>query len=183
MRSQRWLVGCVLLCFWFSGCVPTVKPEPVEVATAVLQEIAPHVCPVPDVYADKTELYHQFHSQDNTTQFECIAAAGHMTYTTLIWYDSQTEADVAFEARRGENLVTEFHESPLLMWKADDTSFPGGHKEHQFWLWQAGQWLIEIHSFDDTHFAIAPSPETVADTLYRIGQEHDLFALGEQAPD
>jgi hypothetical protein len=76
-------------------------------------------------------------------------------------------------------MVTEFHGFPLLMWEEDHPSFPGGRKESQIWLWQAGQWLIEIYTFDDTHFEIAPDPETVADAIYQAGQKHDLFAMSE----
>ena len=179
MRSLRWLVGSVLVCFWVSSCGPAVKPEPMAVGTAVLQEIAPRVCPVPEMYADKTDLYHKFHSEEDITRFECITATGHMTNTTLIWYDSQTEAEVAFEAQHGENPVTAFHGFPLAMWEADDTSFPGGFKEHQVWLWQAGQWLIRVHAFDDTNLISAPSPERISDVLYEVGQTHRLFELSE----
>ncbi|MCA9946867.1 MAG: hypothetical protein KC449_25475 [Anaerolineales bacterium] len=175
MRKLPWFVGGVLVCFWLSACAPAEETDPIGLGTAVLQEAAPRICPIPDMYADSPELYHEFQNGEDAIRFRCLAAAGHMTDTSLTWFESQTEADIAFENQRGETLVTEFHGLPLLMWELDDTSFPGGNKEHQIWLWQAGQWIIRVHAFDDTHFAIAPSPESVSDVLYEVGQEQGLF--------
>jgi len=178
MRNHRWFFGCVLVCFWLSGCDPAVERDPMVVGTAVLQEIAPRVCPLPDTQTDP-DLYHQFETWENTTRFVCQAAAGHATVTWLTWLGSTTTADAAFEARRAEQsvLVTEYNSYPLLMWTEDHPSFPGDREEYQVWLWQAGQWLIEIRAFDDTHYAIAPHPETVADAIYQTGQKQGLFTI------
>jgi hypothetical protein len=168
--------------------VPEPTPEPIatnettaaaiKTAETVLREIAETVCPIPAGLNDNS-LYHRFSSTDTTAQFECSPAAGHSTVTTMSWFGSLDEADAAFAARREERMVTEFHGFPLLMWEEDHPSFPGGRKESQIWLWQADQWLIEIYTFDDTNFEIAPGPERVADAIYRVGQKHDLFAVSE----
>ena len=174
-----WLFLLLWVCWGVAACGPAKEPEPLEWGTAVLHQIAPRVCPVPDMYADQAQFYHKFRSEADYTLFECTTATGHMTYTTLTWYDSQTEADAAFELQRGDSQVAEFHGFPLLMWAADDPSFPGGPKENQSWVWQAGQWLIHIRSFNDTNLISSPHPESVSDILYEVGQQRGLFALGQ----
>jgi hypothetical protein len=180
MRNGRLLTWCALISLgvWISAC-GSAEATPIETAATMLQEIAEPVCPIP-VGLDDKSLYHQFSSSDGASQFECLAAAGHTTVTTLSWFDTPDEADAAFAARREGHMVTEFHGFPLLMWEEDDPSFPGERKEHRIWLWQANQWLIEIRAFDDTHFIIAPDPGTVAEAIYQAGIERGLFTIGEQ---
>ena len=177
MRNRHWLIGCLVVCCWLGGCGPAKEPSPLEIGTAVLQQIAPRACPVPDLYADQAQFYHKFRSEENYTLFECTTATGHMTYTTLIWYNSHAEAEAAFESRRGETEAAEFHEFPLIIWSADDPSFPGGPEENQGWVWQAGQWIINIRSFNDTNLITSPHPEIVSNVLYEVGQHRGLFAL------
>jgi hypothetical protein len=47
---------------------------------------------------------------------------------------------------------------------------------HRYHVWQAERWLVTVHSFDDTHYAIAPVPLDVSNIVYRLALENGLFA-------
>jgi hypothetical protein len=171
--AKRFPVLLLLIssCFLLSACSNPDK----DVAKTVLQEVADLVCPYPDL-ANFQRRY--FSATDTTYEFGCSPVPGHDTSATLGWFNNQNEARAAFEARRKENTVEEFHESPLSEWGED--YFPGGREEYRVWLWQTKQWLIEVRAFNDTPYDIAPDPKTVSEAIYQVGMKHGLFTISDQ---
>jgi hypothetical protein len=179
MISLLTLMSCLLVAC--DGAVIPTTPVPREVAETVLQKVAVLVCPdYPD--PDNPDFYRDFSATDTTYSFQCRPATGHSTTATLRWFSNQSEALAAFEARREGNTVAEFYGLPLSAWDEDYPSFPGGRKEYRVWLWQTQQWLIEVRAFDDTHYIIAPDPETVSEAIYQVGLDHRLFTIGDGSP-
>jgi hypothetical protein len=155
--------------------VITATPPVKDVATIVLEQTAELVCPasgpgepsVPDVSL-----------QDARYGFNCVPAAGHSTGVWIEQFADQHEAQAAFDSTRGDHPVQDFHNFPLSAWQEQHPSFPDGRNEYTVWVWQAGRWLIYVSAFDDTHFEIAPDPQTVSETIYRLAIDHDLFSTG-----
>jgi hypothetical protein len=165
------LMSCLLIAC--NGATIPDTPTPRDAAEILLQEVANLVCQSPD-------FSRRFSTTDTAHRFECSPAEGHSTTATLWWYGNQNEAQAVFEARHEESPVEEFHEFPLSVWDEDFPSFPGGRKEYRVWLWQAHHWLIEVRAFDDTHFLIAPDPETVSEAIYQVGRDQGLFPASDQ---
>lgn len=111
--------------------------------------------------------------------FNCEAAAGHSAWVKMEPFASEAEARAAVEERCRGDSVEDFHGFLLCKWGEDYPSFPGGREEYEIWLWQGGQWVVEVRAFDDTRFLIAPRPETVSEELYEVGTEHGLFSEGD----
>jgi len=165
------LTSSILVARWGIGMpgkpTPTPTPTPMEIAKTVLERVADIVCPDnPNSSVSAT---------DTECHFWCMPAGGHYTAATLQWFGNQNDAGAAFESQREGRQVLEFHDFPLLVWGEDHPSFPGGQQESKVWLWQAHQWLVVVHSFDDTHFTVAPDPGTVSRILYQVGVEYGLF--------
>ena len=163
-----------------SGGILTATPSPRDDAEAVLRAVAERACPYPDD-PDEIDLYiRHFTETDSAYMFACSPAMGHDTVAKLSWFGNQDEAYSAFEDRREADADELFHNLPLAVREKDHPSFPGGRKEYQTWLWQAQEWLIEVRAFDDTHFLIAPDPETFSEFIYQVGVERGLFTVIDQ---
>lgn len=135
---------------------PTATPVITDTEVIVLQQAAQAVgCP-PDVIVI-----------DTTYSFYCTVSIGHTTDAEIMRYNSAAEAEVAFDAARGSNPLKCFHGYPAYTWEYDQNPghwLPMKHRGH---AWQAVRWVITAHSFDDTHFIIAPAPATVSEAIYQ----------------
>lgn len=173
MKHIVFLALTVCLLVACGGAAPPDIPAPLDVAKTVLEKVAKSIC-----YGHpKTS---SFSETDTSRNFYCSPSAGHYTITSLAWFETESEARAAFDARSEGRALGEFHGAPLITWNEDHPSFPGGRTEYQTWLWQMQQWLIRVQAFDDTHFTSAPNPKSVSEAVYRLGLEYGLFTADDQ---
>jgi hypothetical protein len=106
----------------------------------------------------------------------CVVAAGHSVDVRIQRFASPDGAQDAFEAAREEHPVHDFYGYPAAAWQRDARpDNPGMPMRHRYQIWQAERWLVTVHSFDDTHFALAPAPLDVSAAVHQAASEMGLF--------
>lgn len=168
MKRITFLILMVYLLVGCGGILTRHVSDPSDAAKKVLDKVAEDLCggnPETSFFKEKDTTYTLF----------CFGSShGHYTIITLEWFNTESEARAAFDARSKDSIITEFHGAPLVTWSKDDPLFPGGYPEYETWQWQKQQWLVTVSSFDDTHFRFAP-PEGVSETIYQLGLKYGLF--------
>ena len=114
--------------------------------------------------------------------FTCYPAAGHSITVTVRRFGDAAEAQAVFESAPVPGPASEPHGIPTSDWLEQHPSSPGGRFEYRVRLLRTGPFLIEIRSFDDTHFLIAPEPREVSDAVLQMVREHELQPSLEEAP-
>jgi len=156
---------------------PTPTSSLTSVATVgdkemlVLQQAAQLLCPSPQPNPFSSP---QLVAEGNVYRLSCIFAAGHATSVTMERFKSQAEAQTAFRAATQDHISQDYHGYPASAWDQPSSATPDG--KERIWIWQAGQWLIQIESFDDTAYAMALNPSEVAEVLRQIAAEQGLFS-------
>ena len=148
----------------------------------LLQQIAERICPYPS-RADAIDPYERyFRTGERIHIFTCYPAAGHSITVTVRRFGDAAEAQAEFESAPAPGPASEPHGIPTSDWLEQHPSFPGGRFEYRVRLLRTGPFLIEIRSFDDTHFLIAPEPREVSDAVLQMVREHELQPSLEEAP-
>ena len=159
------------------AAAPTTAPVetvPAEVEALVLGQVAQAMgWDAPSGVYPRLELV----AEGNTYRLACVVAAGHSVDIRIQRFQSRDEAQDAFEAAREGHPIQGFYEVQATAWHRDERpDNPAMPMRHRYHLWQAERWLVTVHSFDDTHFAIAPAPRDVSEVVYQAALEKGLFA-------
>ena len=169
--------GLTLVSTTIAAVVLTPTPTSQDTAEAVMQQSAKLVCPLSgpgEPHVPEVAVH------DAVYRFNCIAATGHDTSVRLEAFAGLVEAQAAFDSTREDNPVQDFHGFPLSAWQEQYPSFPDGREEVRIWVWQADRWLVSVRAFDDTHFVMAPDPQTVSEAIYQVATEHHLFTARDE---
>ncbi len=150
---------------------PTTTPVFTETEMLVLQRVADALCCGSGLVCNQ----HYF-IKDTFYGFACFVAGGHYTGIQIQRFPSEAQAGAAFDALRKDNPIQRFHGYQAVVWQydqnPDNRGFPMRHRHH---AWQADRWLIDSSSFDDTHYVIAPDPQSVSEIVYREAKTRCLF--------
>ena len=150
---------------------PTTTPVFTETEMLVLQRVADALC-----CASWQPCNQNYFVKDTLYGFGCFVAAGHHTGVQIQRFPSEAQAGAALDALRKDNPIQSFHGYQAVVWQydqnPDNPGFPMRHRHH---AWQAGCWLIDSSSFDDTHYVIAPDPQSVSEIVYREAKTRCLF--------
>ncbi|HHH42175.1 MAG TPA: hypothetical protein ENK56_09265 [Chloroflexi bacterium] len=95
----------------------------------------------------------------------CVYAAGHATRIRIERYEDPETALSAFQSSLGGRTVEDFHGHPSTAW---ERAFPGPGSEGRTrtFQWQAGRWIVQVTSSDDTAYPISRDPREVSDIIY-----------------
>jgi len=153
---------------------------PLEVEAQVLQQAARTLgWEAPDHVCSRLDLS----TEGAAYRLDCVVAAGHSVDVRIQRLESPDAAEDAFEAARKGHSVQDFHGYPAAVWQRDERpGNPGMPMRHRYHVWRAERWLVTVHSFDDTHFALAPEPTGVSAAVYQAALKVGLFQVGS-APD
>ena len=152
-----------------SGSPTAPPPTPVEREQAVLQQVAISLCTLP---AGNPTGSPKLGSQGSTFTLSCIPAAGHSTDVTIDRSANLTTAQKVFSNVTQGHSHFYFHIFPAAQWEEQRTT---GSQKDRFFYWQPYRWVIRIHSFDDTPYAIALDPTQVAEAIYQAASQVGLF--------
>ena len=143
--------------------VGTIPPTPQSDAVSALQTAIDAVChlngPGPtDSSARPSEHGYTLH---------CWPSPGHETRAELVRYTDVDSAAAQFAQASEPGEPRDFHDVPAAYW---ETPF---HSEgaDRYLVWQLGCWVVSVHSFDDTHFAIAPQPFALSEAVFSNARE------------
>lgn len=161
---------------------PALTPTSPTVEEMLLQKIAERICPSPQK-PDEIDPYERyFNTGDRVAIFTCYPAAGHSITVTIRPFADPRKAQAGFEAARAPGSVEEVDGFPTSDWQEHHPSFPGGRFEYRVRLLRAGAWLIEVRSFDDTHFLIAPDPREASEAILQVVREYGLQPILDEDP-
>lgn len=147
---------------------PTAPATPGTVATW-LSATLDAVCP-----SDGT-TQRETHEEGHLHTLVCAQPEGHSVTVTVETFGDFGAARVAFDEARGNNAVEVFHGAPSVSWHEDHPSLPGGRAEIHVWLWQAGEHLVRVESYDETAQEVMPAQETIVEVLHSLGLEQGLL--------
>jgi len=137
--------------------VGTIPPTPRSDAVSALQTAIDEVChlngPGPTDSSARTA--------DSGYTLHCLPGPGHETRVELIRYADVEHAAAQFVAASEPGEPRDFHDLPAAYW---ETPFHEG--ANRYLVWQLGCWVVSVHSFDDTHFAIAPQPFPLSEVVF-----------------
>jgi hypothetical protein len=194
MRGLALGQGCLLIALVLAACSspvsliqkstpePAVPPTPQALEEKLLGEMAERICPTPD-NADEIDPYERyFTTGEGSYSFVCYPAMGHSVTVTLRRFASEEGAEAGFQSAPGRGPVEELDRYPVSDWEEQYPSFPDGRAEYRVRLLQVGRWLIEIRSFDDTHFLIAPDPREASVAVLQVFREYGLAPAPDGSP-
>ena len=144
--------------------VATFPATPTTDGVAVLQGVIEQAChingPGPtDESARATKHGYTLH---------CLPSAGHEMRADLVRYADVETAGAQFAAASEPGAARSFHELPAAFWETPFGSFDGANR---YLVWQLDCWVVTVHSFDDTHFSVAPQPVTLSDAIIAAASE------------
>ena len=111
----------------------------------------------------------------NRYQVTCVVSPGHSSDALIERHADEVAAHAAFLQASSGGTLTQFHGYAAYTYQYAQNPGSWLPMTHRYHGWQAGQWLMVSHAFDDTHFLLAYRPETVSEAIYQAAVEHGLF--------
>ena len=103
----------------------------------------------------------------------CTLAAGHFTSITIQRFDNSTQALALFGDSLKGHPIQDWNGYPISAWQEP---FQPSWGTNRILIWQAERWLIQITSFDDTHYQIALDPAQAAESLRQLAIQQGLLS-------
>jgi hypothetical protein len=168
-------ITSLLLCVnvALDGCpiepTPTLVPGSATLP-ALLDAVAPDICAgVVASFGGRITVT----SADDSGTISCDAFVGHNGSVTLTRYGSGNAAAAAFGNLAEGEKAGEVAGGEVRNRRVPFGTLGGSTQE---WRWLRGCWIATGHTFDDTHFAIGPQPDTTVSLIAASPLFADLLA-------